>query len=57
MTILLDYEDFKCLVRGGVLTFGTLQIALRDIGFDLMDKAIESAKEGIGTYEGHTKGE
>lgn len=56
MTILLDDEDFKCLVRGGILTLGDLQIGLKDIGFDQMYNAIHLAEEGNNIYEGRTKG-
>ena len=48
MNIMLDEEDFKCLVRGGVLRVNEhLKLALEDIGFDRMEAAIESAKDGI----------
>lgn len=31
--IMLDQEDFTCLVRGGVLHIGNLRIALKDNWF------------------------
>jgi hypothetical protein len=55
--ITLDDEDFKCLVRGGIITVNeNLQIALQDIGFDKMYEAIESAEQRIDIYKGHAKG-
>lgn len=46
--VMLTEEDFICLVRGGVLTVNScLRIALQDIGFDRMYKAIKSAELGI----------
>jgi len=51
----LDEEDFKCLVRGGVLHCGDIKIALKDIGFDQMNKALELAMDGINTYKDHTR--
>lgn len=49
MNIVLDEEDFKCLVRGGVLKVNDhLKLVLQDIGFDRMNAAIESAQDGIG---------
>ena len=47
MNIVLDYEDFKCLVRGGILKVGEVNIALQDIGFDKMDEAITLADKGV----------
>jgi hypothetical protein len=45
--ISLDEEDFKCLVRGGVLTIkDEVIIILKDIGFFEMDKALDSAMDG-----------
>lgn len=59
MYISLDYEDFKCLVRGGVLKVyqhhQTVCICLKDIGFDKMDEAIGLADQGIDTYKDHEK--
>lgn len=47
MDIMLTEADFYCLVRGGVLTVNDhLKIALQDIGFDRMDIAIDSARQG-----------
>lgn len=52
MNIMLDEEDFKCLVRGGVLKVNAhLKLALKDIGFDRMDSAIDSAPDGIELYK------
>jgi hypothetical protein len=53
--ISLDYEDFKCLVRGGILTAGDIKICLKDIGFDMMYEAMESAEKGIDIYKEHNK--
>jgi len=53
--IMLDQEDFTCLVRGGVLHVGSLRIALKDIGFDVMDEAITKADNGIDHYKDHVK--
>jgi len=53
--IMLDEEDFKCLVRGGVLQIGNINLLLRDIGFEEMNKALELAMDGINTYKGHIK--
>ena len=47
MDIMLTEDDFKCLVRGGVLRVNShLKLALQDIGFDRMNAAIESAMDG-----------
>ena len=52
MDIMLTEEDFRCLVRGGVLRVNDrLKIALQDIGFDRMDSAIQSARHGIELYK------
>ncbi len=53
--LMLDEKDFACLVRGGVLHVGNLRIALRDIGFDQMNHAIEKAQDGIEIYKDHVK--
>lgn len=57
MNFKLDYEDFKCLVRGGTLHLpdGHLMI-LQDIGFENMRAAIESAEQGIDIYKSHMQG-
>ena len=52
---MLDEEDFKCLVRGGVLHIGNMKIALKDIGFDQMNKALELAMDGINIHKDHIK--
>jgi hypothetical protein len=53
--LMLDEKDFSCLVRGGVLHVGNLRIALKDIGFDQMNKALDSAIDGIEHYKDHIK--
>ena len=56
MNIMLDYEDFKCLVRGGIICIsGGVKIALQDIGFDKMDEAITLADQGVDIYKDHHK--
>ncbi len=56
MKIILNYEDFKCLVRGGVLRVNNdIEIILQDIGFDKMDKAITLADQGVDIYKDHHK--
>ena len=55
ITILLDHEDFKCLVRGGILTAGIVRLALQDIGFDYMDEALSLAEQKIDIYKDRTK--
>lgn len=42
--IMLDEECFRCLVSGGVVHAGKIRIALSDIGFARMYKAIEQAE-------------
>ena len=57
----LDEDDFNCLVRGGVLKIAyvdkrqVVQVCLKDIGFDRMDKAIDSAKRGNNIRQDHHK--
>lgn len=54
--ISLDDEDFRCLVRGGVIKIGDrVSICLKDIGFDKMDEAIDMATRGLDTYKDHIK--
>ena len=53
--IMLDEECFKCLVRGGVVHSGNIRIALSDIGFHRMYKAIESAESGNDIMKDHRK--
>jgi hypothetical protein len=56
--IKLDEEDFKCLVRGGVLKIGdNIEMILADIGFDQMHYSLNLAEKGIKHYVGHTKDE
>jgi hypothetical protein len=59
VNIMLDEEDFKCLVRGGVIciTGHGIKIALKDIGFEAMDEAITMADKGIDIYKNHDKEE
>ena len=48
MNIMLTEEDFICLVRGGILRVNEhLNLALQDIGFDRIHKAIKSAELGV----------
>lgn len=53
--IKLDEEDFKCLVRGGLLKIGNINLLLSDIGFDRMDKAISIADNGVDIYVGRER--
>jgi len=61
--ISLDQEDFSCLVRGGVLTIAradkeqayTIKLALKDIGFGIMEAELASAQLGNDIYKGHDK--
>lgn len=54
--ISLDTEDFKCLVRGGVIKYDDrISICLKDIGFEQMFNAIDLATEGKDTYKDHIK--
>lgn len=52
INISLDEEDFKCLVRGGILHIGeTIKVSLKDIGFFQMEAAIDFAAEGNDIYK------
>jgi hypothetical protein len=51
----LNEDDFKCLVRGGVLHVGNLKIILSDIGYDQMLNAIDEATQGDDTYKDYYK--
>ena len=55
----LDEEDFRCLVRGGILKVDkgkySIHIILKDIGFGRMDKAIHDADMGIDIRKNHEK--
>lgn len=53
--LMLDENDFRCLVRGGVVHAGNLRLALKDIGYIEMDEAIERASRGIDNYKDHVK--
>lgn len=57
--VMLDYEDFKCLVRGGVLKVRKdgldINLALQDIGYHMMDEAISLADQKIDIYKNHEK--
>lgn len=48
--IKLYEDDFRCLVSGGILTLKhgncEIDILLADIGFHVMDKAIDDADSG-----------
>ena len=55
VSIMLDEESFRCLVRGGILHVGHIRIALADIGFDKMDEAIALADAGVDIYKEHHK--
>lgn len=59
MRISLDYEDFKCLVRGGILRVkkndAEVLVCLKDIGFDKMDEAIMLAENGEDIRIGRNK--
>ncbi len=55
--LLLDDEDFSCLVRGGILKIPKLklEIALSDIGFGTMYDKLSNAVNKIDTYKNHTQ--
>lgn len=53
--VMLDEEDFACLVRGGTIIAGNLKIALQDIGYHNMDDAITKADNKIDLYKDHIK--
>lgn len=55
--ISLDEEDFKCLVRGGVIKIGDrVKICLKDIGFTTMCDAIARVQVGLEEpYKDHIK--
>jgi len=53
--LMLDSEDFACLVRGGVLHCGNIKLALRDIGFSQMRNEIDHAELGEDTYKDHIR--
>ena len=53
--IMLDEKDFACLVRGGVIHFKNLRIALSDIGFEQMFKAIFEATDPKNHYKDYIK--
>jgi len=59
LTILLNEEDFACLVRGGILTIedkdSDINIILKNIGFDQMDEAISRADQKIDIYKNHKR--
>jgi hypothetical protein len=49
MNIMLNEEDFRCLVRGGIICVtGGIHIALQDIGFDRILLAVCQEQEGSG---------
>ena len=42
--VILDEEDFVCLINGGILTINDrMKICLQDIGFELMFKELNKA--------------
>jgi len=55
--ISLDEEDFRCLVRGGVIKYDDrVSICLKDIGYPTMYDAIADAQTGIAEiYKDHIK--
>lgn len=53
--LMLDDKDFRCLVRGGVIHFGNLRIALKDIGWEEMSRGIALAVAGHEIYKDHIK--
>lgn len=53
--IMLDEEDFKCLVRGGVVHIQNLRLALQDIGFERMLNAIDEGTDPDNHYKDHIK--
>ena len=57
MNIMLDVEDFKCLVRGGVICIKGqgVKIALQDIGYPTMYDAIANAQVGFDIGKDHEK--
>ncbi len=60
IAILLDEDDFRCLVSGGILSVkkndNQIDICLSDIGFNRMDRAIEDADSGqLPHYSDRTK--
>lgn len=65
INILLNQDDFSCLVRGGILNvifididgckISEVQIALKDIGFDNMNAEITRAELSNDIYKDHTK--
>jgi hypothetical protein len=57
--IKLNEEAFRALVRGGIVSYGEVEILLADIGFHPMRKAVADAERGIDTYCGyaHIEGE
>lgn len=63
INIFMDNDDFECLVRGGNLKVAFMKgdkkhlvnIALKDIGFNMMYQGVEKAEKGENTYIGHNK--
>lgn len=53
MHIMLDHEDFRVLVNGGIVSYrdSHVRIALADIGFAVMDAAIEEAKKAPSDWD------
>lgn len=56
--IVLNEEDFRCLVRGGELTLtypkekAEVRIILQDIGIHAMFDGVNRARSGIDLYKG-----
>ena len=44
MRIILNYEDFKTLISGGVVEKDGTKIILSDIGYNVMIEEIEKSK-------------
>ncbi len=57
LRFVLREEHFRALCRGGTVVIKgadprfNIQLALADIGFDIMDKALSSAESGIDRYK------
>ena len=53
---MLNEEDFRCLVRGGMICInGGMKIALQDIGYPTMYDAIANAQVGFDVGKNHEK--
>lgn len=47
--VLFDENDFRVLVNGGIVQKDGVEIALQDIGFNLMEQLIDEARDGSGS--------